>query len=72
MPRSGSMILSDLCQPRLEVACDKCGRRGSYSVERLLAERGDVMLTVFLGELTATCPKARAVGLHDRCSARFV
>lgn len=66
------MTLSDLATHQLVVACEKCGRRGSYAVARLRAERGDLMLTVFLVELTATCPKAGAVGLHDRCAARFV
>jgi len=29
MARSGSQTLSDLARPRLEVTCEKCGRRGS-------------------------------------------
>ena len=49
------MTLSDLAAPRLEVACEKCGRKGSYSVAKLYAERGDLKLTDFLAELTADC-----------------
>ncbi len=70
MPRHGSRTLSDLTSPRLVVACDKCGRRGSYSVERLWRQRGDLRLTEFLEELTATCPLAGAFALGDRCGAR--
>jgi hypothetical protein len=51
MPRSGSMTLSDLGAQRLEVACEKCGRKGSYSVAKLYAERGEP-------EQTSTCANA--------------
>jgi hypothetical protein len=30
------------------------------------------MLTAFLAELTATCPKAGSIALYDQCGARFV
>jgi hypothetical protein len=72
MPRSGSQTLSDLGAPRLEVACEKCGRKGSYSVATLYAERGDLRLTDFLSELTSACPNARSIGSHERCAAQFV
>jgi len=72
MARSGSLTLSDLGAPRLEVACEKCGRKGSYSVAKLYAERGDLRLTDFLSELSSACPNARAIGWHERCAARFV
>jgi hypothetical protein len=71
MPRSGSVTLSDLASPRLEVVCEKCDRHGSYSVARLWRERGDMRLTDFLGELTADCPRKRSIGWHDRWPARF-
>ena len=72
MPRSGSQTLSDLVALRLEVACEKCGRKGSYSVAKLYAERGDLRLTDFLSEPTSDCPNARSIGWHERCAARFV
>ena len=72
IPRSGSQTLSDLVALRLEVACEKCGRKGSYSVAKLFAERGDLRLTDFLSELTSSCPNARSIGWHERCPARFV
>jgi hypothetical protein len=36
-----AITLSDLAAPRLEVACAKCGRKGSYNVAKLYAERGE-------------------------------
>jgi hypothetical protein len=66
------MTLSDLGTPRLEVACEKCGRKGSYSVAKPYAERGDLRLTDFLSEVTSVCPNARSIGWHERCAARFV
>ena len=62
----------DLAAPRIEVACEKCGLKGSYSVAKLYAERGDLKLTDFLPELTSACPNARSIGWHERCAAGFV
>lgn len=45
MPRAGSAAVSDLRQDRLEVTCAKCGRRRSYSVERLWRKRGTRFLS---------------------------
>jgi hypothetical protein len=56
------MTLSDLGAPRLGVACDKCGRKGSYSVAKLHAERGDLRLTDFLAD---------DVGLPERALDRL-
>jgi hypothetical protein len=60
MPRDGSATLSDLTAPRLVVGRPKCGRRGSYAVVWLYAERGGIRLTHFLADLTSACPKAAA------------
>jgi hypothetical protein len=48
MPRDGSMILSDLRGAALVIVCEPCGRRGRYTVERLMAEHGDAKLTDLL------------------------
>jgi hypothetical protein len=71
MPRDGAMILSDLTVARLVVVCDACARRGSYSVARLLRQRGDLRLTDLLAALTADCPRKNALDLHHRCGVRF-
>ena len=71
MPRSGSMTLSDFAGRRFAVECQRCARAGSYDADRMRAERGDVRLTDLLADLTANCPRPRALRLHDRCAARF-
>ena len=64
MPRDGSLTLSDVHGPTLAIVCEECGRRGRYSVDRLMAQHGDAKLTDLLHTL-ADCPKARSVGVHD-------
>jgi hypothetical protein len=46
------------------VWCAACGRSGRYSVKRLLAQRGDLKLTDYLGQITTDCPKRRAGGFQ--------
>jgi hypothetical protein len=38
------MTLSDVLQPALELICEKCGRRGRYTVAGLLAKHGNAKL----------------------------
>jgi hypothetical protein len=67
MPRDGSLTLSDLREPTLAIACERCGRHGRYNVGRLAAARGsDAKLTDLLVTL-ANCEKARSLSVHDRC-----
>jgi hypothetical protein len=40
MPRDGAGTLSDVREPTIEIACEPCGRRERYNVERLMAEHG--------------------------------
>jgi hypothetical protein len=61
---------SDLREQTLSIVCEPCGRRGTYSVERLMELRGDAKLTDLLQTL-ANCPKARSASVHDRCKAMF-
>ena len=70
MPRDGSLVLSDLRQPTLSIVCEPCGRRGRYSVAKLMEEHGDAKLTELLMTLAA-CPKARSASIHDRCKAVY-
>ena len=65
MPRDGSIILTYVREPTLTIVCEPCGRRGRYSVAKLMAEHGDSKLTDLLGALAA-CPKARSASIHDR------
>ena len=60
MPRDGAIIVGDLVGKLdvLEVACDKCGRKGRYAVARLIEQRGrDAKVVDFLADITADCPK---------------
>ena len=70
MPRDGALILSDLRQPTLSIVCEPCGRRGHYSVAKLMAEHGDAKLSDLLQALAA-CPKTRSASIHDRCKAVY-
>jgi hypothetical protein len=65
-----AFILSDLREPTLTIVCQPCGRRGRYSVERLIATHGDAKILYLLAELT-NCPKAASANIYDRCKARY-
>jgi hypothetical protein len=65
MPRDGAIILTDLHEPTLSIVCEPCGRRGTYSVARLMERHGDAKLTDLLLTLT-DCPKTRSASIHDR------
>ena len=73
MPRDGAIIFSDLIGKLglLRVSCEKCGRDGSYSLGRLIRERGsNAKLIDWLDELTAECPKKIAHDMNDPCGAK--
>jgi hypothetical protein len=61
-----AFTLQDVRGPTLTIVCEPCGRRGRYSVERLMAEHGDAKLTSLATGL-ADCPKARVASIYDRC-----
>ena len=70
MPRDDALVLSDLRQPTLSIVCEPCGRRGRYSVAKLMEQHGDAKLTDLLVTLAA-CPKARSMSIRDRCKAVY-
>jgi hypothetical protein len=70
MPRDGALTLSDVRSPTLAIVCEPCGRRGRYSVARLMEEHGDAKLTDLLQTLAA-CLKAHSASIHDRCKAVY-
>jgi len=69
MPRD-AITLTDVREPTLSIVCEACGRRGRYTVDKLMAEHGDAKLTDLLATL-AGCAKARSVSVHDRCKAVY-
>jgi len=73
MRRDGSLVFGDLLGKltTLAVVCDKCGRRGRYSVSRLIAQHGaDGKMTDWRAAITADCPKRRSLDMSDQCGAR--
>jgi hypothetical protein len=73
VPRDGSITPADLVGKLdwLVVVCDKCGRKGRFSVARLVERYGpDAKLTDWLAAMTEDCPKQRSVDMSDRCGAR--
>ena len=53
----------------LRVECDKCGRRGSYPLDRLI-ERYGIDAKLFDFELEADCPRKIARNDYDPRGAR--
>jgi hypothetical protein len=69
MPKD-AFTLSDVREPALTIVCQPCGRRGRYSVVRLMSEHGNAKILYLLAELT-NCPKAQSTNIYDRCKARY-
>lgn len=69
---SGAVALKDFPGDVVELACERCGRRGRYGKARLVAEHGpDVGLPDLRARLAAGC---RLVGRHfgnETCGAVF-
>ena len=63
--------MADVRERRLAIACEPCGRRGRYNVERLIAEHGAGAKLPDLLMKLADRPKARWISIHDRCRARY-
>ena len=73
MSLNGAITFGDLVGKLdvLVVACDKCGRKGRYSVARLIERHGrDAKVLDLLAEITADCPKKQAGNMSDQCAAR--
>ena len=70
--RSGSQNSPISARHASRSPAESAAGKGSYSVAKLYAERGDLRLTDFLSERTSACPNARSIGWHERCAARFV
>jgi hypothetical protein len=68
--RDHAHTLSDFLVPTLSIECEPCGRRGRYSIARLMEQYGDAKLPE-LRHLLADCPKARSQSIHDRCKVRY-
>jgi hypothetical protein len=54
----------------LEVACNRCARRGRLRTSRLLAEFGSEMPMPALLRIIADCPRLNAERIYDACGVR--
>jgi hypothetical protein len=67
---SGVVRLGEVADrlPVLEVACNRCERRGRPRADRLLAEHGVAMpIPVLLRIIASDCPRLTAERVHDIC-----
>jgi len=74
MPCDGSPTPADLIGKLdwLIVRCDKCGRRGRYSVTRLIERYGpDAKLTDWLRRVTEDCPRRWSIDMSDQCGRHY-
>ena len=72
--RSGSILLVDVAEhlTTLEIACNRCERKGRAAMDRLMAEHGPAMsMPKLLALLSADCPKRQSEKMHDVCGAHF-
>lgn len=70
MPRDGALVFGDLVGnlDHVEMVCDKCTRRGRYSVARLIEQYGpDAKMTDWRTRITADCQ--RSGSMSDPCGA---
>jgi hypothetical protein len=65
--RSGSILLGEVAGhlTTLEIACNRCERKGRAAMDRLMAQHGPAMSMPSL--LSADCPKRQANKIHDVC-----
>ena len=53
------------------MACEPCGRRGRFNVERLIAKHGADVKLPDLKMILANCEKAQSFSVYDRCKVKF-
>ena len=73
MARDGAITFRDIVGKldvlRIESSSDRCGRRGSYPLDRLI-ERYGIDAKLFEREPEADCARKRSRNLYDPCGAR--
>jgi hypothetical protein len=58
--------------PTLDVACNRCDRRGRMNTAAQVAEHGaDMPVPVLLRTIAADCPRMQAAQLHDGCGVHL-
>ena len=74
MPHTGTVTLGQMAAMHdaagltaLEIACNRCDRRGRLSIARLLAEHGPELRRI----IAADCPRMIAGKVPDVCGIHF-
>jgi hypothetical protein len=71
---AGVVVLGQVAArlPGLDVACNRCARRGRLHTSRLLAEHGpDLPMPDLRCIIAADCPRMIAGHVHDVCGVHF-
>lgn len=69
---TGAVLLGSFPTPVVRVACEACGRAGSYRLSSLVERFGPAAgLPDVLAVLAADCPRRGAGRFSDPCGARF-
>jgi hypothetical protein len=71
---SGSILLGQVADHlvTLEIACNRCERKGRAAVDRLMTQHGPLMsIPTLLVLLSADCPKRQAAKMHDVCGVHL-
>lgn len=71
---SGSILLGQVADHlvTLEIACNRCERKGRAAVDRLMTQHGRLMsVPALLALLSADCPKRQAAKMHDVCGVHL-
>lgn len=56
----------------LQIACNRCERRGQLRTDRLIAEHGGALPMPRLREIVAAdCPRMQAAEMRDPCGVHF-
>jgi hypothetical protein len=67
---NGSLSLAQFPHDMVELACDKCGRRGRLRKSKLIEEYGADVALPDLRRMIARCE--RAASMSDACGAYYV
>lgn len=69
---SGAYTLANVHAPKLEIICQRCSRRGSYSVGRLIAKHGpDMVLPAMLKLIAKGGGCTNVDNGFDGCKAKY-
>ena len=71
---AGAVTLGDIAGriTVLDVACDRCERRGRFRVAKLIEQLGaDIGLPELRGVIAASCPRMTAASIHEGCGVHY-